>query len=90
MEENLFEVGDNFYFSGQEGTVVIGRITKNLASFNSGDEILLIQLDGKEISAKISGIAMTKPSNSKLIGVWFKNLAKEDISIGTKVFLKTW
>ena len=88
MHEKLFEVEDNFYFSGRQGTIVVGRITKSASLFDSGDEVILIQPSGKEIRTKIDGIEMTKPSNPELIGVWFKTLAKEDIPIGTKVFLK--
>ncbi|MDQ3799622.1 MAG: hypothetical protein M3384_09240, partial [Acidobacteriota bacterium] len=54
-------------------------------AFKTGDEVILIRPDGKEIKAKIGGILMTNPSSPEDADVWFNGLTKEDIPIGTEV-----
>ena len=94
MRQKLFTVEDTFNFGSRKGTVVTGELEGKSHSFKPGDEVILIQLDGKEISSTISGTEMPKfltiearlKAQNK-IGVLFDSLTKEDIPIGTKVYL---
>lgn len=93
MRQKLFTVEDNFYLTGRGGTVVAGQLEQNSPSFKPGDEVVLIQPDGKETGAVINGIELPHPTDYEnfdwsKIGVLFKGVTKEDVPIGTEVYLK--
>jgi len=95
MRHKLFTVEDNFYLSGIGGTVVVGQLESEFPSFKPGDEVILIQPGGKEISSTITGIGMLSFRNLEArlksrnkISMLFKTLTKKHIPVGTEVYLK--
>ena len=90
MNQKLFTVGDRFYIAGQNGTVIAGEYQQNSPIFKIKDEIVLIQPDGTETTAEVSGIEIVKTvSGKKKTAILIENIIKEDVPIGTDVFLKT-
>lgn len=96
MRQKLFTIEETFSFGNGKGTVAAGELEKNSPSFKPGDEVILIKPEGKEINSKITGIEMPKflslearQKAQNKVGVWFESLVKEDIPIGTEVFLGT-
>jgi translation elongation factor EF-Tu-like GTPase len=91
MRQKLFTVEDVFNLTGR-GIVVAGELEQNSPIFKVGNIVLLIHPDGKELVTEIIGIEMVNPIdyenfNRKKIGVLLKVVSKEDVPIGTEVFL---
>lgn len=95
IRQKLFTVEDNFKFSEREGIIVVGELEDNAPPSQIGSNVLLITPEGIEFPTKISGIEMPRPINFETfnwrkIGVMLKDITKkEDIPIGTEVFLNT-
>ncbi|HEY8559572.1 MAG TPA: hypothetical protein VIL74_04150 [Pyrinomonadaceae bacterium] len=89
MRRELFTVEDRFQIPGR-GTVITGFQPVNLPEFKTGSAIVLVLPEGREILTEIGGIDRFQTvSGNQGIGVLVKNVGKEDIPIGTEVFLET-
>ena len=90
MNQKLFTIEDRFYITGQNGTVIVGEYQVNLPIFKVKDEIILIYPDGTETNTEVSGLEMFQTvSGKKKTAILIKDVTKEDVQIGTEVFLKT-
>ncbi len=93
MRLNLFTIDDVFEITGR-GIVVTGELELNSLSCKIGKAVVLVQLNGQELKTEISGIEHLKPIdvenfNWNKLGIMFKDVGKkEDVPIGTKVFLE--
>ena len=91
MRKKLFVIEDVFNITGR-GIVVTGELESDSPAFNSESKVVLVKPNGQENFSEIS-IEHIKPINYenfnwKRVGVLLKNIAsKEDVLIGTKVFL---
>jgi translation elongation factor EF-Tu-like GTPase len=87
MRQKLFTVEDRFKIVGR-GTVVTGFETVNLPELKLESPIVLVLPEGQEILAEVGGVDRFQTvSGKKGIGVLIKNITKEDIPVGTTVFL---
>jgi translation elongation factor EF-Tu-like GTPase len=88
MRNLLFTVEDCFKITGR-GTVVAANRPPNLPDLKVGEKIVLIQPEGREIKTEIAGIEMVVTvSGVKKIALLIKDITKEDVPVGTEVFLK--
>lgn len=93
MRQKLFTVEDHFQIAGR-GIVLTGEIEPDSPAVKAGSEIVLFRPDGTKFITEIFGIEQIKPIdyenfNRNRIGVMFKDVnKKEEIPIGTEVFLK--
>lgn len=92
MRQKLFVIEDTFQITGR-GIVVTGKLKLDSPAFKAGSAVILIRPDGKEFTTKVFGIEQVKPIdyenfNWNRIGVMFENIiCKEDVPIGTEIFL---
>jgi hypothetical protein len=90
MRQKLFTVEDNFYVSGRSGTVIVGNSRPNLPIFKIGENVLLVRPNNTELIAEIGVIEMpVTVSGVKKAAISIENVTKEDVPIGTEVFLDT-
>lgn len=94
MRQKVFTVEDCFQITGR-GIVFTGELETNSPAFKAGSAIVLVRPDKTEFITEVFGIEHSKPIDYKnfnwnRIGVMFKDVnKKEDIPIGTEVFLKS-
>jgi len=94
MNQKLFTVDDSFSVKGRSGTVITGKLGRSSPPFKIGSVVVLVQPDGIETMTEVSGIETIKPRNagyvkSNKVEVLIKNVTKENIPVGTEVFLKS-
>ena len=88
MRKLLFTVEDCFKIAGR-GTVAAADRPPDLPDLKVGDGIILIQPEGLEIKTEIAGIEMVVTvSGLRKIALLIKDARKEDVPVGTKVFLR--
>lgn len=89
MNQKLFTVDDRFDIKQRNGLAVVGEYHPNLSSFNLKDEIVLARPDGTKITTNIADSEIIQTvSGNKMISILIENLTKNDVPIGTEVFLK--
>jgi hypothetical protein len=89
MRQKLFTVEDRFYVQGRKGTVLVGNAQSNTPTVNIKDEIILIRPDIIEIVTEVDGIEMPLTvSGVRKIAISIENVTKEDVPVGTEVFLR--
>jgi hypothetical protein len=90
MRQELFTVDDVFKIGGRRGIVIVGDHQTDLPEPKLGSAIILIPPDDAETITEVGGIDIfSTVSGNKKIGILVKNVTKEDVPVGTKVFLKT-
>jgi len=92
MRQKLFTVEDRFKTPGR-GTVVTSfhsaDLSEDLSEFKLESPIVLVLPEGREIMTSVGGVERFQTVRGKKgIGILIKNVAKEDIPIGTEVFLE--
>ena len=88
MRQKLCTVEDRFKIPGR-GTVVTGFHSADLSEFKLESPIVLVLPEGREIMTSVGGVERFQTVRGKKgIGILIKNVAKEDIPIGTEVFLE--
>lgn len=86
MRQKLFEVGEVTYtVSGV--LVLAGIIEKHSSTIKKDDSIILAKPDGTEIETKISSSDNFKVQNKLVQVVLIENLIKDDVPIGTVIFV---
>ncbi len=81
-------VEDCFKIAGRDGIVVAANRPADLPELKVGNNIVLIQPEGREIETAIGGIEMVLTvSGVKKIAVLVKNIEKADVPAGTEVLL---
>ena len=87
MSQELFIVEDHFNIKGQ-GLAVVGNNQLEAIKIKLGNAIILVLPDGRKISKKVNGVERFQTvSGVEKVGVLIEDFTKEDIPIGTKVFL---
>ncbi|HVE55452.1 MAG TPA: hypothetical protein VNB22_01400 [Pyrinomonadaceae bacterium] len=90
MRQELFTVDDVFKMEERRGIVVVGDHQADFLEPKLGSAIVMILPDSTERIKKVGGIDIfSTVSGIKKIGILVKNLTKEDVPVGTKIFLKT-
>jgi len=84
MRQKLLTIDDVFKIAGR-GIVITGNQPEVLPEFKIGNPIVLVLPDGREIMTKISGFDLFNVAKGSAILI--ENIAKEDVPIGTEVFL---
>ena len=87
MRQKLFQVEDCSYtVSGK--LVLAAKVKDNAVNFKEGDSIILVKPDGTEVKAQARGGGKFKVMNSLVQSILLEEeLKKEDIPIGTIIFL---
>ncbi len=89
MRRKLFTVTDCFKIAGR-GTAIVSNRPPALPEFEIENPIVLVLPDGQEFLSKISGIEMPiTVSGTHKIAILVENLTKDEILIGTEVFLES-
>jgi len=89
MRQKLFTVTDTFNIVGR-GTVLVGEQPIVVPDFKIGSPIVLISPEGQEIISKIGGTdSPTTVNGTRLMAVFIQNIAKDEVPIGTEIFLET-
>lgn len=93
MRQKLFTIEDTFNILGR-GIIVGGELEPNSPICRIGTVVVLVLPNGNELVTEISGIEMIKPIdyetfNRNRVGIMLKDvIKKEDVPVGTEVFLK--
>ena len=88
MRQKLFVIEDIFQITGR-GIIVTGELESNSPVFKIGSKIVLIRPNREKFDTEVAGFNFSKLANN-LVGVLLKNIvSKEEVPIGTEVFLKT-
>lgn len=86
MREKLFIIEDHFQIKGR-GLIITGKRRKNPAELRIGTQLFIRRPDGKEIETKVGSIEMLNPPNFKNEAILVHNLTKDDLPIGSSVFV---
>lgn len=88
MRQKFFTVTDCFKISGR-GTAIVGNHRSTLPNFEIGDAIILVLPNGQEILTTISNFdTPITVSGVRYIAILVENITKNEVLIGTEVFLK--
>ncbi len=68
--------------------VIAGRVDKDSLDFKAGDTIILVKPDESEIETQAVIADRSKVRNFLVHTVLVEDLKREDVPIGTEVFLK--
>jgi translation elongation factor EF-Tu-like GTPase len=92
MRKKLFVIEDVFQITGR-GIVVTGEIESDSFPHKIGSKVVLVKPSGEKLLSKVIGIDYFTPIdgrrvNRNKVGVLLDNIIlKEDVPIGTEVFL---
>lgn len=86
MRRKLFEVGEvNYTVSGV--LVLAGIVEKEARELDDGDSIIIVLPNESEIKTKAKGGGIFKIQGKLVHSVLIRDLKKEDIPIGSVVFV---
>ncbi len=88
MREKVFVIEDHFQIEGR-GLIITGKIEKNSPRLKIGTPIIVSRPDGSEVETKIAGIEMCSPPNFEIEAILILNLTKDDLPIGSSVFINS-
>ena len=86
MRERIFTVEEHFQIDGL-GLVIVGKVENQSHSLKIGMPLIIVNPSSWIIETKLSGINMTKPPNFKVWSISISELIKEDVPIGSNVFI---
>ena len=86
MREKIFIIEDHFQIKGR-GVIITGKTEKKSTELRIGTPIIICRPDGKEIETKVGGIDIFNPPNFKNVAILVHNLTKDDLLIGSSVFI---
>ena len=87
MRQKLLIVEDHFQITGR-GLVVVGKVEKNSPIIKIEDSLIVISEDNK-IKTKLAGFEMPGPPNFNSLGILLPELTKDDVPIGSDIFVDT-
>lgn len=88
MRQELFKVEDRFKIATR-GVAVTGSRREDLPGFKIGSPIVLVLPEGREIMTEVGGFDLFQTvSGGKGVAILLRNLTKEHIPVGTKVYLE--
>ena len=88
MRERIFVIEDHFQIKGR-GLIITGKIEKKSTVLKIGTPIIVCRPDGSEVETKIAGIEMCSPPNFKIEAILIHNLTKDDLPVGSYVFINS-
>lgn len=86
MRQKIFVIEDHFQIKGR-GLIIVGKIEKELTELKIGTPMIICRPDGSEVETKVAGIDMFSPPNFEFEAILVYNLTKDDIPIGSSVFI---
>jgi translation elongation factor EF-Tu-like GTPase len=92
MKRKFIEVDDTFLIKGR-GLVITGWMEENTPHLKVGDSVEILRPDGTKVNSQVKGIEIicrkdfSKGKERENIGFMLKDLSKEDIPIGSIIFL---
>lgn len=87
MREKIFVIEDHFQIKGR-GLIITGKIEKKSSELKIGIPIIVCRPDGSEVETKIAGIDRFRPPNFEIEAILIHNLTKDDLPIGSSVFIR--
>ena len=87
MGRCLLKVVDTFAIPGRGVAMAPGIVLIEGEKVRIGDPLMLIRPDGTRLMSVIGGLEFFNPNPRSEIGIFLKDLTKEDVPIGTEVWL---
>jgi hypothetical protein len=89
MNQKLFTVENSFHLEGRNGTIISGELEPNAHQFKVGNFVALVKSDGSKLTVQIAGIELIRKfTPNRKTGILIQKLTKEDVPVGTEVFLE--
>jgi len=86
-QRRVFTVTDTFTVTGRGLVLLPGLIPIGTERFRAGDPILLRSPNGRETRTSIGALELPHPNPKCEVLIMLKEIAKDDVPIGTEVWL---
>ena len=86
MREKIFVIEDHFEIKGR-GLIITGKIEKKSSRLKIGTPIIVYRPDGSEVKTKVAGTERFRPPNFENEAILVHNLTKDNLPIGSSVFI---